>query len=206
MYYPKSKIIVDQYTNGNELLYKYNNTPYEGYYHILANGKVYSGKNPTDGILRELTYKTTYTNANQQTEPLQISPTSVFKLYDLRASKLIYDELRLTKTEQYPPVELIEPIYVTPTPSYPSFYRYFVKRTNSSFFVEIDQQQYNKFVNKDTFYNWGSYIPFQIAWTTIGGTKAQVAQTNKNMVLLTEQRQNLYGLSQYITNYTQFAI
>lgn len=206
MYYPKSKIIVNQYTNGNEFLYKYNNSVYEGYYHVLADGKVYSGKNPNDGIIRELIYQSKYLNRNAEVEDSQISPTSVFKLYDFGVSKLPYDNLRLSKTQQYPPIELIEPVYVIPTPNYPSFYRYFVKRTNNSLFIEIDQNQYSKFSQKDTLYNWGSYIPFQIPWTTIGGSKTQIAQTNKKIVLLAEQRQKLYGLSQYITNYTQFAI
>ena len=206
MYYPKSKIIVNQQTNGNEFLYKYNNASYEGYYHILADGKVYSGKNPNDGVPRELIYQSKYLQRDTEVQDSQISPASVFKLYDLGVSKLPYDNLRLSKTRQYPPTELVEPIYTVPIPSYPSFYRYFVKRTNNTLFVEIDQKQYSKFIEKDIFYNWASYIPFQIPWTTIGGNKTQIAETNKKIVLLTEQRQNLYGLSQYITNYTEFTI
>jgi len=207
MYFPKSKIITDRYTNGGELFYKNSGLPYTGYYFILASGEVFSGKSPNDGQPQELSYITNY-NDKSLTEPeaFQTSPTSVFKLYEFGTSKLPYDNVRKQKQIQPPPITLIEPTYVLPIPAYPSFRRYFVKRVNNVTFVEINEEQYNAFTQKDNSYNWPAYIPFFLPWTTGGAARSDIEQTNRKIVFLTETREKVYGLSQYITNYTQFAI
>lgn len=207
MYFPKSKIITNQYTNGGELFYKNSGLPYTGYYFILASGEVFSGKTPTDGQPLELVYTTNHNEKiSQEPDVFPASPTSVFKIYGFGTSKLPYDNIRRQKQIQPPLVSLIEPIYTLPTPSYPSFTRYFVKRVNNSIFIEIDKEQYNAFEQKDNSYNWPSYIPFFLPWTTGGAARSDIEQTNRKVVFLTETKQKLYGLSQYITNYTQFAI
>lgn len=207
MYYPKSKIIPNQYTSGRELVYKTTNTEYVGYYYILADGTVYSGKNPNDGNPRQLVYITNRTDQPVD-EPgvFQASPTSVFRAYDLGVSKLPYDSIRLNITKTLPPIELIEPYYVQPNVQYPSFIRYFVKRTNNTIYIEIDSTQYNRFVGKDKLVNWPIYTPFEIPWTTGGSSLSDIESTNRKIVLLTQQRLNLTGLTQYITNYREFAI
>jgi len=206
MYFPKSKIIPDQYTNGNDLVYKDNNQYYQGYYHILASGKIYSGKNTTDGTPRELIF--VQNSANTVDSELEIytpSPTSTFALYDFETSKLYYDSVRLKNGIDYPATSLIEPYYVIPTPKYPSFIRYFVKRVNSNSYIEIDQTQYQKIISRDNKYNWASYLAFELPWTTGADSRQNIFTTNKNIVLLTEERLKLYGFSQYITNYVEFA-
>ena len=97
-------------------------------------------------------------------------------------------------------------MYTKPVPSYPSFIRYFVKRANNASFTEIDKEQYDKFVGKDSLYNWPAYIPFNLPWTTGGKARVDIIVTNQGIVALTERNLKLYGLSQYITNYTEFAI
>lgn len=207
MYFPKSKIITDQYTNGGELFYKSSGLPYTGYYFILASGEVFSGKSPTDGQPLELVYTTNHNEKSTGEEnTFQTSPTSVFKVYGFGTSKLPYDNVRKQNQIDPPPTTLIEPVYIIPTPSYPSFRRYFVKRVNNSSFTEIDEEQYNAFTQKDNSYNWPSYIPFFLPWTTGGAARSDIEQTNRKVVFLTETKQKVYGLSQYITNYTQFAI
>jgi len=207
MYFPKSKIIPDQYTNGRELIYKDSRTPYQGYYHIIASGEVYSGKTPTDGQILELEYIKNY-NSRSSTEPesFQTSPTSVFKVYGFGISKISYDNIRNENQIEYPPTSLIEPTYTLPVASYPSFRRYFVKRVNSANFIEINLEQYNLIQSKDKSYNWPSYIAFFLPWTTGKASRSEIEQTNRKIVFLTENREKVYGLSQYITNYTEFAI
>jgi hypothetical protein len=78
MYFPKSKIIPDQYTNGGELAYKKSGTSYEGSYHILANGSVFTGKNPNDGVPQELVFTPAYNKpVGTQDNSFKISPTSL---------------------------------------------------------------------------------------------------------------------------------
>ena len=59
MYFPKTQITTDLYTNGNEYIYA-NSTSnsegnyYTGYYFKVSNGKFYTGKNPNDPPVQEL--------------------------------------------------------------------------------------------------------------------------------------------------------
>jgi len=205
MYFPKTKIIPDQYTDGNTLVYKDTNQFYQGYYHILANGKTFSGKNTTDGTPRELIFiQNIQEPVDDEEETYAPSPTSIFQLYDFETSKLYYDGIRLKKGIEYPPTSLREPQYVIPTPTYPSFIRYFVKRVNSNAYLEVNKETYDILVSKNNLYNWPAYLPFNLPWTTGGDSRQNISTTNKNIVLLTEQRLKLYGFSQYITDYTEF--
>ena len=52
MYFPKSQITTDLYTNGKEFIYINSNTEYIGFYFKTSNGKYYTGKNPNDSPLQ----------------------------------------------------------------------------------------------------------------------------------------------------------
>ena len=69
--------------------------------------------------------------------------------------------------------------------------------------IDKNQIDYNAIKIKDPKYNFGIYIPFELPWTTSG---ANIAETNQKITLLTEKRFKVYGLSKYITNYTEFSI
>jgi hypothetical protein len=119
---------------------------------------------------------------------------------------LEYDQIR-RKTDKQPAVKsLIEPEYSLPSVSYPSFIRYFAKRTNGSVFIEINKDTYNKLASKDRLYNWPAYTVFTLPWTTAQANRVEIEAINRGIVYSTERSQKLYGLSQYITRYSQFAI
>jgi hypothetical protein len=202
MYYPKSKIITNQYTAGEELVYLNTYNFYQGYYYVVADGRIYTGKNPDDGISKELQAIPTYKQRN--TDNAEVSTLNIQDLTEAEPSKLDYDDIRLKKGIEYPPTSLREPQYVMPTPTYPSFIRYFVKRVNSNAYLEINKETYDILVSKNNLYNWPAYLPFNLPWTTGGDSRQNISTTNKNIVLLTEQRLKLYGFSQYITDYTEF--
>jgi len=196
VYYPQSKILTNQNTSGQEYVYK-NNTGrvYVGYYHILATGKIFTGKNPRDGQIQELI----------------LIPDSLFNtdLTNLTSAEkesyksTAYDNIRSRQNIKPPNAELIEPKYSEPAVSYPSFTRYFLRRTNNVIFTEVNQIDFNAIKIRDPEYNFGIYIPFELPWTTSG---ANIAETNQKITLLTEKRFKVYGLSKYITNYTEFSI
>jgi hypothetical protein len=202
MYYPKSKIIANQYTAGEELVYLNTYIFYQGYYYVVADGRIYTGKNPNDGISKELQAIPTYKQRN--TDNAEVSTLNIQDLTEAEPSKLDYDDIRLNKGIEYPLTSLREPKYVIPTPTYPSFIRYFVKRVNSNAYLEINKETYDILVSKNNLYNWPAYLPFNLPWTTGGDSRQNISTTNKNIVLLTEQRLKLYGFSQYITDYTEF--
>ena len=203
MYYPKSKIIANQYTAGEELVYLNTYIFYQGYYYVVADGRIYTGKNPNDGIPKELQAIPTYKQRN--TDNAEVSTLNIQDLTEAEPSKLDYDDIRLKKGIEYPPASLREPKYVIPTPTYPSFIRYFVKRVNSNAYLEINKETYDNLVSKNNLYNWPAYLPFNLPWTTGGDSREAIYITNRNIVLLTQQRLKLYGFSQYITDYTEFA-
>ena len=200
MYYPKSQIITDLYTNGNELVFVNNQSQYyQGYYHILSTGQIFSGKNPNDGIPQPLIYPNIQINKDTLAVINDYGPTDPI-------SNTIYDDVRLSNGTNPPLSSLIEPKNTPPTPSYPAFTRYFVKKTNELRYIEIDKTTFDKIASKDKQYNWAMYKPFTIYWTTSGNSIQEVTQINKNIVALEEKRQKLYGLTNYFKNYSEFFV
>jgi len=196
MYYPESKILSNQSTDGTELVYLGTNQPYQGAYHILANGKIFTGKNPRDGQLSRLEYSNNIKFLEDVADFSSLGPTEILK--DTK-----YDLVRQRQNIKSPMSELIEPKYSEPVVKYPSFKRYFLRRTNNVIFTEVSQLDFNAIKIKDPKYNFGIYIPFELIWTTSG---ANIAETNEKMTFLTEKRFKVYGLSKYITNYTEFSV
>jgi hypothetical protein len=110
MYYPKSKIITDLYTNGQELVYVATEQPYTGAYHILSNGKIYTGKNPQDGELQSLKFSEAALLVNDTAD------FSSVKTSDL-TSNTVYDYIRRRQQITPPKLELLEPKYTQPIPN-----------------------------------------------------------------------------------------
>lgn len=52
MYYPKSKILPNQYTYGNEFVTKSTNQSYVGYYFALSNNTFYTEKEPKEELIK----------------------------------------------------------------------------------------------------------------------------------------------------------
>lgn len=204
MYYPKSQIITDLYTNGNELVYAFDETNYIGYYHILSNNKIYSGKNPNDGEIKLLKYPTKKTLFDKTLIDGPI--TNPYENYTYSLNNTDYDIIRSAQQIPPAPVSLIEPTYFAPIPSAPSFIRYFVKKSNEIRYIEVNENIYDKIKNKDSKYNWAIYQPFTIIWVIQGDSKESVEKSNRELVILEEQRQKLYGLSKYFKNYSEFYI
>jgi hypothetical protein len=50
------------------------------------------------------------------------------------------------------------------------------------------------------------YVAFELPWTTGGASTNSIYSINKGIVEMTEIRLKLHGLSNYITNYTEFSI
>jgi hypothetical protein len=85
-----------------------------------------------------------------------------------------------------------------------SFNRYFSLRLNQPLFVEISKATKDLFDQQDSSVPWKTNKAFSLIWTLTGDI-TQVAQTNKNITELTEQRQKAQGLSVYLNeNWTQY--
>jgi hypothetical protein len=102
-----------------------------------------------------------------------------------------------------------QPLYapLLPTPQdykNGSFIRYFSLRLNQLLFVEISKATKDLFDKQDVSVPWKTNKTFSLIWELTGDIN-KVAQTNKNITELTEQKSRAYGLSVYLNeNWTQY--
>jgi len=194
-YYPKSQIKTNLYTSGGEyslILPKPLSiqTSYIGYYYRLSDGRVYTSKNPTDGV-------------HQRLYPIEDNINNTL----IEDSNTI--ELNLEQpTSQYsniPKTTLFKsrllPSYNPTTPTQTDyelgvFTRYFCKKNNELRYIEIDKKTFNSLSAKYTNIAWDLYSPISTLWY-ITGDKTTVAKANKGLVSLIETQQKWYSFPQY---------
>ena len=189
MYYPKSHITPNLYSNG-ELSIKNSNTSYTGYYFKTVDGKQFTGRFPGDGDNLELNL---YTNTGfSDAESFESNTEEDTRFYPINSE---YSRLNNTKIRK----NLTTP----PTPFYPQpseqdyklgeFTRYFAKKTNE-----------NQYTETSVFFENSLYIGIQLPWL-ITGSKNEVAQINQNIVRLREQELGISGFGDYLKhNYIKF--
>jgi hypothetical protein len=181
MYYPKSQIKNNLYTNGDEYVLSTTQQSYKGYYYETSNGGKYTGKFPDDGsniLLIELTPSSDAPGKNNPILTLAISQ------YNTNI-----------QPERFLPL----PIQTLPTQKdkdLGSFPRYFCKKNNENLYIEINKEQFTKLQNRDKTIAWDLYTPLQVIWQIKGG-KTQTYNANKNNITLIEQRNKWYGFTKY---------
>lgn len=196
MYYPQSQIKTNLYTNGNELVYKTNESPYIGFYWTTSDGKYYTGKTPQDTPVNELILSIPQLNIESQLNASEVNTYS--------SNVVLYNQLNSLTTNT-----LLIPTYYQTLPTQQDyqigeFRRYFVKKTNELLYIEVNKDTYDNIVNKNSQWLWQDYLAFNIPWS-ISGNKLNVAKTNKNIVDLAIERFSLYKFNDYLRNdYTKF--
>ena len=193
MYYPKSQVKTNLYTNGDEFVYILNKQPYQGYYFKTSTGQYFTGRTPDDRPNLELT-----TNLATSTVNIPIEPDYSVVINTDLTSNSTYNNIIA------PPSILISPVYNAPTPTQQDyqngeFRRYFCKKTNEILYLEIDQNTFDKLEAKDPQYQWTLYTPFNLPWR-LTGIKEEVFNVNRNITALTSQRLQLPKLGEYLKN------
>jgi hypothetical protein len=210
MYYPKSQIKPNLYTNGGEFILSTTKEDYKGDYYKISSGKLYSGKDPTDKpnilLIKPI-------NVTQPTNPTNEVPIT----YALDVGKEENNILSILDPNEYftninqstpPPIRFI-PLF---NPTLPTdqdkqngqFNRYFCKKTNELKYLEIDKETHTKLQAKDPQIAWDLYEPASLLWV-IKGNQEIVFNTNKTSVFKIEQNQKWYGFSQYFReNYLKY--
>ena len=168
-YYPKNKIKTNLYTNGNEFVTLISNINYTGPYHKLYNGKYFSGKTPDDPNSLELA-------------SIQSSSDVIYNDSIIKTNLIISSSPLLPTPQDYKNSEFI---------------RYFIIKRNEPIFTEVTKKEYDKYKNKQPDVYWRLFKPFSLIWHLTGDIN-QVAQTNKNITELTEQREQAFGLSLFL--------
>ena len=180
MYYPKSQISTPLYTNGDK--FTLNERDYIGNYWVDSKGNNYSGKSPQNPPNNLLTLKTPSTNLDVE------SPLSFFK------SNPEYYNSKNEKFSLIAPLPPISSVIIPTKDNYQTgeFQRYFVRKRNEFKYIEVSSNTYQKYVNQDQGVQWQLYAPIQISWI-LTGKREKVYNTNKNIVLLYQQQNNIFG-------------
>ena len=213
MYFPKSQITPNLYTNGNEYTIKSTGKNYVGPYWKSSTGKFFTGKTPQDAPIQELD-KIKY----QESSPIS-SPTLEVVLFSNDADPVVYSELyNGFEIEKYTNLAKIDINKKIPVPVYSpalpiqqdyqigEFRRYFCKKINEIIYLEINKDTFDKLVNKNSNIFYQLYQPFNIPWQ-LTGDRSQVYKTNKNIVELTMKQQKLPQFDRYLKeDYTKYYI
>lgn len=183
MYYPKSQIKTNLYTNGQELVYKKNNQDYIGYYWKISSGRFFTGRNPDDLPTEELIVPLAltdddYTNLtseaflpiNLENKPNLIPNNNILIEYNKLTDRI---PSSINKINSYKPVLTNDDYNIG------EFTRYFCKKTNEFYYIEINQDIYQKLIDKDNSYPWTLFVPFKYQWL-ISGEEKNVYKVNKN--------------------------
>jgi hypothetical protein len=186
IYYPKANITPNLYSNG-EIKVQGSNDPYIGYYFATYDGKLFSGREPGDGVNLPLSVTPILPDSVLESSPdLRFEGDNEF--YSTNLLKL--------KRPFIPPV--LTPVRYYPNPSLADYQtgeiqRYFAKKVNENIYTET----------RGIFEN-NLYIGFSIPWL-IAGNKDNVAQVNQRIVALKEAELKIIGLGLYLkNNYLQF--
>lgn len=189
MYFPKSQITPNLYTNGKEFAYSNNKQEYIGYYFKVSTGKYFSGRNQDD-------------RPNEELIPLEADITVTDITTSLDSIVTIVDPIYSYITNQPIPLPTSLPVYNPKIPTQQDyqngeFRRLFCKKTNEIQYIEIGQDQFDKLIAKDPQILWQLYEPFDLTWQLTGNIE-DVARVNFNTVELTSKRRKLPRLGDYL--------
>jgi len=208
MYTPKNRIVTNLYTNGQELVYESTNQNYIGFYYKLFNGTYNTGKSPNDPPNEKLIKLEDRNSIDEESLPQNsiaygdVNPKgyneSVVVEY-AQTQKINLDQLEKKFTpSQYYPNPNVEDYKLG------SFTRYFCVKVNQNIYLELSKKECTSLTDRDPNYLWEPYIPFKLQWTLIGDQR-EVFNTNRNLVILTQQRGKIKGLGRFLKeNYLKF--
>jgi len=214
MYYPKSQIKPNLYTNGNEYILSTSKEEYKGYYYEISIGQLYTGKNPaTKPNILLFPIKINSVPALTQNLPLDsyfvtipvapiIQNPSIPNGEDTPLNYNLFNSYPKRNEFQNRLIPIFNPTYPTDQQIQQGEYtRYFCKKNNELIYIEIDNPTYQLLQSKSTTIAWDLYTPTTISWK-LGN---QPYLQNQSAVLSIEQNLEWYGFSQYFKgNFSSF--
>lgn len=201
-YYPKNKIKENQYTSGKEYAYS-SGVEYVGYYYVLSNGKIFSGKNPQEPFSKELIPYS------------EIINNIVLGSEVSRYNNLVRDT-PINQIQQFQPIPVYYPVLTREDYKLGIITRYFYKKINSNYktIKEINQEVYTSILNKEKTYDYISNIVTKLPWKISGPLHDEyqnnilinpgIIDTNKRQIQIAER--NFPGLSNYLVNPAEFSL
>lgn len=199
MYYPKSQIKTNLYTNGDEFQTP-DGKPYEGFYWRTSSGNFYTGKNPDDTPTKTL---------SKLKSPKQEDTNFNIKTVTEGASPEVLGYFRVKNIDPKNPPVFKSPKYYLNVPTQEDydngFYeRYFLKKSNQIIYIEVSKDTYKAFTSGDSNYDYKFYQSFSLTWVIRGETQEEVVDQNYDLVEYYQNTLNYPELLRYFTNYAEF--
>ena len=196
MYFPKSQITSNLYTNGEELVYVSDNTNYKGSYFKTSTNQYFSGTSPQDKPNFPLKIKP---KEEGEEEGQDLNPKLT---YINQSSFTQLKNIDLDFSRSLPSSSPNIPSSLDYTNK--SFKRYFCKKTNQIIYLEINKDTYDKLVKQDKSILFQLYIPFSIPWI-LNGNKGRAAQLNANATTTVVNKLQLPRFLEFIgSNFTKY--
>ena len=203
MYYPKSQIKTDLYTNGGKFITSSDGNEYKGYYFSTANGLYFTGRNPNDKPNNSLELSSIPT-------PNPLSESNILtsrneSYYSLPLSYSIATNNDITNNTTPPSIPK-QTIVLPTTKDYniQEYQRFFVKKNNEVKYIEISQIEFDRYSSQDKNVSFQLYTPFSFPWV-IAGDRTQVFQINKNTINRISNNLSLIQFPSYFKNrYDQY--
>ena len=202
IYYPKTQIRTNLFTNGDEFINSVTKELYVGNYYETSLNQQFTGKNPQDPNsvplipIDETALNPTQTNAENDL------------VLDVRFTEPNYAYSIITKQNPN-----------TPQPTYPKFYfakptqqdyqntqfnRFFYKTLSGEKYVEISQNDYNSLINKEAKFLYQSVLAIILPWQ-LTGIQEEVFKINARTTQNVESQYGIKGLGLYLNfDYTKF--
>ncbi len=192
MYYPKSQITPNLYTNGKEFIVEATKIDYIGYYYKTSNGECFVGKAPmgqdqikiipgTPPQPTNTNFKKLITNSvdmksnfisNSYPNKKDFQPRSLPTLY---ISKPTTEEIKLGEYE-----------------------RYFSKKSNELIYIEISKEEYIKYQSQNPTVAWDLYDTTSIPWAlSTNKSTRNIYNINLKTVLDVEGNKKWFGFVLY---------
>jgi hypothetical protein len=195
MYFPLSQITTNLTAVSGKFILASNGEGYVGSYFSTSDGRYYTGKTPQDGPNNKLTLFTTTHESILGDAELGLGSTPNNQTTETISPTRYLNSLRFPLNNAIPPASSItfptEEEYQTG-----EFIRYFLKKTNSPLYMEVNKETYINYYNENPNTQYPIYIPIKINWD-LTGNPLDTYRVNKNIILLTEKQQNLLGFSFY---------
>tara|TARA_Y100000389_G_C17291124_1_gene428088 strand:+ start:183 stop:800 length:618 start_codon:yes stop_codon:yes gene_type:complete len=192
MYYPKSQIQTDLYTNGGEYQLNSDKTEYIGYYFKNSNEECFSGRNPNNPPNFPLSPLVSTNISNSREE--ENLPNSYYLINDQ-----YFWATNKNPNEGLTPPSIPSQTIVLPTKDeykIGEFQRYFVSKNNEPYYIEISQNEYNQYESREPNVSWQLYTPFQFPWL-LTGDRNEVYNVNRNTVKRISSNLKLIGFPSY---------
>jgi hypothetical protein len=213
MYFPKSQVKPNLYTNGGEYILSTTKEEYKGYYYKISTGQLYTGRNPKEqsSILLEPYAPLDAPNPTQNflynLNPISLPIAPVTQLSPTSGEYVTNPNLPVNSGlySKYPKLNEFENRLIPQfNPNPPTqqektngqYTRYFCKRNNELKYIEIDLNTFTLLSTQSPQMAWDLYTPASTLWQ-IQGDKNAVYASNQSSAYAIEKKLQWYGFPQY---------